>query len=318
MRHGPTHFRFVVNRSRGSGRNGARVLQSDKAMTERGMRQRCSQGETALQPEQMCSSWASGTKFRWSTLAAGRDTSRTTSIESSSPVPMHFHVLSWIPCFLMSLSWVIHPLFMVYLSRSLSQGKMLHTRNHKNEIPLENATEIPLEHSSGNPLDKWQSFGTYHWQVNIRWKMPLTIWQSVEKCHWQSTMISEVSISGVQSFAPTFPPCATRQRALRPIYIYIYIYRYTYNMTLQYCNSIIVYIILYYSIFCSIAWLVLVVVLLWPRLPTSSTATGCSAGRTGALLSPAGDIYIYIYIHMYVCMYIYIYIHTHVYIYIYI
>ena len=34
--------------------------------------------------------------------------------------------------------------------------------------------------------DKWRSIETYHWT-------------SIGKCHWKSTMISEVSISGVQS-----------------------------------------------------------------------------------------------------------------------
>ena len=38
--------------------------------------------------------------------------------------------------------------------RALCQGKILHTRNRKSEIPLENATENPLDNSSNNPLDK--------------------------------------------------------------------------------------------------------------------------------------------------------------------
>ena len=43
---------------------------------------------------------------------------------------------------------------------------------------------------------QWQSTG----KVNIYWNMPL---KSIGKCHWQSTMISEVSISGMQSLAPS-------------------------------------------------------------------------------------------------------------------
>ena len=38
-------------------------------------------------------------------------------------------------------------------------------------------------------IDKWNSFGKYHWTT-------------IGKCHWKSTMTSEVSISGVQYFAP--------------------------------------------------------------------------------------------------------------------
>ena len=34
------------------------------------------------------------------------------------------------------------------------QGKILHTRSHKNENPLEHATDNPLEDLSRNPLDK--------------------------------------------------------------------------------------------------------------------------------------------------------------------
>ena len=39
-------------------------------------------------------------------------------------------------------------------ARSVSQGKRLHTRNHKSEVPLGNATENPLETSSNYPLEK--------------------------------------------------------------------------------------------------------------------------------------------------------------------
>ena len=35
-----------------------------------------------------------------------------------------------------------------------SQGKILHTRNHKSEVPSENASEDPLDNSSENPLGK--------------------------------------------------------------------------------------------------------------------------------------------------------------------
>ena len=36
----------------------------------------------------------------------------------------------------------------------LTQGKRLHTRNHKNVYPLENATANALDNSIKNPLDK--------------------------------------------------------------------------------------------------------------------------------------------------------------------
>ena len=37
---------------------------------------------------------------------------------------------------------------------SLSRGKILHTRHHKSEIPLENATDNLLGMSSEHPLEK--------------------------------------------------------------------------------------------------------------------------------------------------------------------
>ena len=36
----------------------------------------------------------------------------------------------------------------------LFKGKILLTRSHNNEMPLDRTTETPLEHSSGNPLGK--------------------------------------------------------------------------------------------------------------------------------------------------------------------
>ena len=51
------------------------------------------------------------------------------------------------------------------------RGKRLHARNHKSEIPLENAMENPFVDSSRIPLDKWQSVGHYNW----KWKTPLKI-----------------------------------------------------------------------------------------------------------------------------------------------
>ena len=74
-----------------------------------------------------------------------------------------------------------------------------------------NATANPLANSSKSPLDKWQSFGKYHWTAKLYWKMPL-----------RSKMISEVSISGVQS-----------------MYIYIYIYIYTHTHIHTYTHKIV-------------------------------------------------------------------------------
>ena len=38
--------------------------------------------------------------------------------------------------------------------RPASQGKRLHTRNHKSEMSCKNATENPLGNSNENPLEK--------------------------------------------------------------------------------------------------------------------------------------------------------------------
>ena len=35
-----------------------------------------------------------------------------------------------------------------------AQGKQLHIRNHKHEIPLENTTESPLDNSDEHPLGR--------------------------------------------------------------------------------------------------------------------------------------------------------------------
>ena len=93
---------------------------------------------------------------------------------------------------------------------------MLYAGNRKSAIPSENATENPLDTSSNNPLDKRQSFGQYHWQIEI--PMEDATEESVGKRHWESAMISEVSISGAQSMYV----CVCT-------YIYIYIYIYMYN-----------------------------------------------------------------------------------------
>ena len=72
---------------------------------------------------------------------------------------------------------------------------------------LENAIENPLDKSTGkvtilwkNTIDNWQLIGEHPWR---------TIW----KCHWKSTMISEVSISGEQSFAPNVSPIVQMTRS---------------------------------------------------------------------------------------------------------
>ena len=41
---------------------------------------------------------------------------------------------------------------MLASSADLTRGKILHTRNHKSENPLENTTENPLDNPSENPL----------------------------------------------------------------------------------------------------------------------------------------------------------------------
>ena len=60
----------------------------------------------------------------------------------------------------------------------------------------------PLVNSTEHPPNKWQFFGKYHLQVKSCWK-------AIGRCHWTSTMISEVSISGVQSFGPDAETCST-------------------------------------------------------------------------------------------------------------
>ena len=42
----------------------------------------------------------------------------------------------------------------LYAGNKLHRGQRLHTRNHKSELPLENATENPLGISSQIPLGK--------------------------------------------------------------------------------------------------------------------------------------------------------------------
>ena len=72
----------------------------------------------------------------------------------------------------------------------------LHTRARKrSEHPWESATNSSCEHPSEYRLDKWQSFEIATDNIRFHCKLPLNI-------HWkmshESTMISEVSISGVQ------------------------------------------------------------------------------------------------------------------------
>ena len=99
---------------------------------------------------------------------------------------------------------------------ALKVGANYYTRNHKSEIPLENTAEHPFDNSSKNPLDKWLSFGNGTDLWNSVGKFH---WQSIGQCHWTSTMISEVSISGVQSFAPNLEntgliPCLKQRNSI--------------------------------------------------------------------------------------------------------
>ena len=84
-----------------------------------------------------------------------------------------------------------------------SRGKISRTRTHETEHPLANATENPRE----DPLEKRQYVGLDNAteNVNIYWRMPLNIHRTTSL---KSTMISAVSISGVQSFAKQAPPLA--------------------------------------------------------------------------------------------------------------
>ena len=64
------------------------------------------------------------------------------------------------------------------------QGKMLHTRYHRH-VTIQWAILGNIHWTSDNPLENTADKGN-----------------SIGTCHWKSTMISEVSISGVQYFAP--------------------------------------------------------------------------------------------------------------------
>ena len=89
---------------------------------------------------------------------------------------------------------------------------ILHAGTRNGEIALESSGECPLDifsklhWESDTPLedttDKRKSSGKRHWQ-------------SIGKCPWKSTMISEVSISGVQSFNPQSRMPAAGQSADR-------------------------------------------------------------------------------------------------------
>ena len=64
----------------------------------------------------------------------------------------------------------------------VSRGRMLHTRSHKSEIPLENTTGNPLDNSREHPLGKWQSLKhtttseiPLESATEIHWEMPLKI-----------------------------------------------------------------------------------------------------------------------------------------------
>ena len=80
-----------------------------------------------------------------------------------------------------------------------SRCQILHARNHKSEIILENATASPLGHSRATPRGKWQSFGKYHWQMNVCSKMSLTI-------HWNIPLKIRDDFWGVDFWCAIFWP----------------------------------------------------------------------------------------------------------------
>ena len=98
----------------------------------------------------------------------------------------------------------------IYIAHAFFRGIILHARTHKHEDPLDNATAIPIEHSSENPQDKWQSFETYHWNMKVRWEMPLNI-------HWNMPLRIHDYFWGVDFrcaiFAPRLSSDATCIRA---------------------------------------------------------------------------------------------------------
>ena len=108
------------------------------------------------------------------------------------------------------------------------RGKILHTREHKSQIPLEHATEHPLDNSS-----QYKPTG----QVTILWEIPLT-----------SEIPSENATEHAFKHATENPRLFLRRRCMYVytyvyvyvcIYIYIYMYMYTYIHT--YIHTYILY-----------------------------------------------------------------------------
>ena len=90
-------------------------------------------------------------------------------------------------------------------------GAKYYTRTHKSEIPWEHAPEIPLESATELPLDKssqihWESDNPLEHTAEKWHSVGKHHWRSAGKCRWKSTMLSEVLISGVQSFTPSIIP----------------------------------------------------------------------------------------------------------------
>ena len=135
-----------------------------------------------------------------------------------------------------------------------SRGKIFHTRDHKSEIPLENATEHPLDSSST------RSTG----QMTILWKIPLTSEIPLEnasdnprcllRCRFFRRAVCRPQ-AGKPAAQPETPlrtylrlaAAAASLPADRILYIYVhtvctYIYIYTYLYT---SLSLYVYIYIY-------------------------------------------------------------------------
>ena len=125
--------------------------------------------------------------------------------------------------------------------RIRSGQNVTHQKSQTNEIPVGHTTDNPMDNSSGNPLGKCQSFGTYHWKVNIRWNMPL-------KPHRTMSLIIIISFLSVSLLFTVLIIILFCHFLYIYIYIYImYLYLYLYFMLYKTYYCIIIVIIISYA-----------------------------------------------------------------------
>ena len=134
-------------------------------------------------------------------------------IEREGHIPIYTHIYIYIYCiYIYIYIWYTYnygaPESHPGRSRAQVRAKDRTPDLTNNQQLFEDATKDPLKYSIEHPLDKWQSFGTYHWHAKLHWTMPLNI-------HWNMPLKIHVDFWGVDFWCAIHPVSVRRFPSFR-------------------------------------------------------------------------------------------------------